>query len=99
MTVAPRSHSAQKLPCGYFVVCRTTLGVVKAVVPWEETGKCTEETLRGKGPSTHVRILEVTPGRTIIQHWLAATCKDSLVVAKAEANERDLVWRMSQYEL
>jgi len=40
------------------------------------TGKCTEETLRGKGPSTHVRIAEITPGRTIIQQRLAATCKD-----------------------
>ncbi|MFH1125357.1 MAG: hypothetical protein V1758_17010 [Pseudomonadota bacterium] len=33
----------------------------------EETDGCTGEASRGKGPSTHARIAEITSGRTISQ--------------------------------
>ena len=56
MTVAPRSHSVRKLRYGKIVECRATLGVVKAVVPWEETGKCTIGNHRGMGPSIQRKI-------------------------------------------
>jgi hypothetical protein len=45
---------------------------------WEETGRCTGGTLRGRGPSTHARIAEITSGRAISQQGLATTCKDLL---------------------
>ena len=50
----------------------------EAEVLREETGKCTGETRRGKGPSNHVRIAEITPGRAISQRGPAVTCKDLL---------------------
>ncbi len=53
---------------------------------------------RGKGPSTHTRIVEITSGRTVYQQGLAATCKDSPVEAKAVVGERYSALRMSQYE-
>jgi len=56
MTAAPRSHTVQKLPCGYFAVSRATPGVVKAVVPWEETGMSTSGSRRGMGPSIQRKI-------------------------------------------
>ena len=42
----------------------------------EETGKSTEGTLRGRGPSTYTRIVEIMSGRTVSQQGLVTTCKD-----------------------
>ena len=44
----------------------------------EETGECTGEALRGRGPSTYARNAEITSGRAISQQGLATTCKDPL---------------------
>ena len=66
MTVAPRSHSVQKLPYGDIVECRATLGVVKAVVPWEETGKSTSGNRRGMGPSIWGKIRGDNAGKDLL---------------------------------
>jgi hypothetical protein len=42
----------------------------------EETGMSTEGTLRGKGPCTYTRIVEIMSGRAVSQQGLATTCKD-----------------------
>jgi hypothetical protein len=52
--------------------------VGEAVTFWEETDKGTREASRGKGPSTHARIAEITSGKTISQQGLATTCEDLL---------------------
>lgn len=70
----------------------------EAAALWEETSKCTTETSRGKGPSAHARIAEITSGRAMIQQGLVATCKDSNGIGKTEAFERRMVWHMSPYE-
>ena len=62
------------------------------------TGQSTEGTPRGRGPSTHTRIAEITSGRAISQQGLAITCKDSSTKATTVGGERDLVWRMGPYE-
>ena len=49
----------------------------EAAVLWEETSECTREASRGRGPSAHARIAEITSGRATIQQGLVATCKDS----------------------
>ncbi len=66
MTVAPRSHSVQKLPYGDIVECRATLDVVKAVVPWEETGKCTSGNRRGMDPSIQGKIHGDNAGKSLL---------------------------------
>ncbi len=76
MTAAAKDSPPLKLHCGECLACRTRhpWGVADALR--EETSKCTEGALRGKGPSTHARIAEITPGRAISQQGLATTCKD-----------------------
>jgi hypothetical protein len=44
----------------------------------KETGQCIGGAWRGRGPSAHTRIVEITSGRTISQQGLTATCKDPL---------------------
>ena len=80
-------------------MCRTSQILREAEILREETGKSTEETPRGKGPSTYARIAEITSGRANSQQGLATTCKDPPTEVKTEGGGRVLVWRMSPYEL
>jgi hypothetical protein len=57
---------------------RTWCNGCEAVTLREETDKSTGEASRGKGPSTHARIAEITSGKTISQQGLATTCEDLL---------------------
>ncbi|MCP4667584.1 MAG: hypothetical protein GY849_14605 [Deltaproteobacteria bacterium] len=59
-------------------MCRTSDPCGEAVVPWEETSECTRETLRGTGPSTYTKIVEIMSGRANFQQGLTTTCKDPL---------------------
>ena len=45
-------------------------------MPFGKKRANTEGTLRGRGPGDHTRIAEITPGTTIFQQGLVATCKD-----------------------
>lgn len=45
------------------------------------------------------RLAEITSGRAISQRGLAVTCKDPPNEAEAEGGGREVVWRMSPYEL
>ncbi len=76
MTAAAKDLSSLKLHYGEYLACRTRYPWGEADALREETSKCTEGALRGKGPSTHTRIAEITPGRAISQQGLATTCKD-----------------------
>jgi hypothetical protein len=58
------------------LACRACCYWGEADVLWEETGESTGGTLRGKGPSNHARIAEITSGRANFQQGLTATCKD-----------------------
>ena len=64
-------------PCREHLMRRTRLPWGEAEACWEETSKCTRKASRGRGPSTHVKIAEITSGRATIQQGLAATCEDS----------------------
>jgi hypothetical protein len=76
MTVASKLVPSLKLHCGDILTCRTSILVGEAEVLREETGISTEGTLRGKGPSTYTRIMEIMSGRADSQQRLATTCKD-----------------------
>jgi hypothetical protein len=76
MTAASKINPLLKLHCREFLVCRTSQSYRKANAFREETGKCNGKTLRGKGPSTYVKITEITSGRANSQQGRAATCKD-----------------------
>ena len=77
---------------------RTRCNEGEAVTLREETDESTGEASRGRGPSTHARIAEITSGRAISQQGLATTCKDSPTKAATVGGERDLVRRMGPYE-
>ena len=62
-------------------------------------GKRIQETWRGMGPSDFTRIAETMLGRAISQQGLATTCEDPTLEGKTRGGGRDLVWRMSLYEL
>jgi len=78
MTAAPKSYASLKLHYGEHLACQTSKPLGEAEVLREETGKSTEGTLRGTGPSTYARIAEITSGRANSQQGLAATCEDPL---------------------
>ena len=46
-------------------MCRTCDVGCEAVVLWEEAGKSTRGTLRGRGPGAYARIAEIISGRAI----------------------------------
>ncbi|NIS68555.1 MAG: hypothetical protein GTO12_06265 [Proteobacteria bacterium] len=97
MTAAPKLGSLWKLYGRDSLVCRTCFPWREADVLGEEMGKGTRGTRRGMGPSAYARIAEIMSGRTISQQGLATTCED--LSYKVEIGGRDLVWRMSPYEL
>ena len=91
MTAASKSSPLLEVAlAGIILVCRTSQIQREADVLREETGKSTEETPRGKGPSTHARIAEITSGKAISQQQLATTCKDPLY-RETEGSGRVLV--------
>jgi hypothetical protein len=98
MTAAPKASSPLKLCCGECLMRRTGQMCGEADVRWEETGKGTSGAWRGRGPGTYARFMEITPGTTILQQGLAATCKDLPYKAKSEIGGREMVGRMSQSE-
>ena len=49
---------------------------VRPMSAGKATGQSTGGARRGRGPSAHTRIGEITSGRAISQQGLAATCKD-----------------------
>ena len=78
MTAAPKYPPLLKLRGREYFTSRTTIPYGEAGAFWEETGKSTRRSWRGKGPSTYARIMEITSGTTNFQQGLAATCKDRL---------------------
>jgi len=48
----------------------------KAVVLWEEMGKCTTGAAGVWVQARRERFVEITPGRSYFQQGLTATCKD-----------------------
>jgi hypothetical protein len=62
--------------------------VAKAVVVWEETGKCTTQAAGVEVQACRERFAEITSGRSYSQQRLAATCKDSLTKAATVGGER-----------
>ena len=89
MTAAPKSSPLLKSHCRGCVTSRTPLPLREADVFWEETGKCTGRSWRGRGPSTHARIVETTSGTTNFQQGLAATCKDLLYRGRTLSQQED----------
>jgi hypothetical protein len=77
---------------------RTSVDLGEADVFREETSKRTGKARRGTGPSTYIKIEEITSGRANSQQGYAATCKDLQHKGTNRGCERVLVWRMSQYE-
>jgi hypothetical protein len=67
------------------LACRTTPFYGEAEVFWEETGKSTGETPRGRGPGNYTKIVEIMSGKTNFQQGLAATCEDLMYKGKTEA--------------
>src|SRR5437870_13780793 len=99
MTAAPKTVAIIEVAMVMEVPARRTCfdgGEVDVVR--EETSKSTGEARRGKGPSTHRKIEEITSGKANSQQGDAATCKDSWHKAINRGCERVLVWRMSPYE-
>ena len=62
--------------CRVTLARRTRLHWGEADAHREETGECTGGAPRGMGPSTYTRIAEITPGTSIFQQGLVATCED-----------------------
>ena len=56
-----------KLHCDNKLVCRTSFQQGEADIFQEETGSCTERTLRGRGTDDYTRIKEITSGRANFQ--------------------------------
>ncbi|MBW1959613.1 MAG: hypothetical protein JRI63_14005, partial [Deltaproteobacteria bacterium] len=71
-------------------MCRTRDVGCEAGVFWEEAGRSTERTPRGRGPGTYARIAEIMSGRAIFQQGPAATCKDLL--SKLRLKEAGGIW-------
>ena len=98
MTAAPKSAPLLKLHCRESRARRATPIYGEADVHREVTDHSNGGTRWGKGPSDCARIVEITPGRSIWQQGLAATCKDFLTEATTVGGKRHLDLRMSQYE-
>lgn len=90
--------SPRKLPCGGSFARRTRLLWGEAGVLGEVADACSRGARRGRGPSTHARIAEITSGRAISQQGLATTCKDPARNGRTGGAGREMVWRMSPYE-
>ncbi len=68
MSAAPRRLALLKLHGrDYFFVSQTCHPGREADASQEETGKCTGRSRRGRGPSAHARIMEITSGSTVFQ--------------------------------
>ena len=99
MTAAPKTVAITEVAIVMGVPARrTSFDQGEADVFREETSESTGEARRGTGPSTHIKIEEITSGKANSQQGRAATCKDSWHKAINRGCERVLVWRMSQYE-
>ncbi len=70
---------------------RPGCNVGKAVVLWEETGKCTTGTAGVRAQAPGEGFAEITSGRAISQQGLAATCEDPSTEAVTVGDGRDLV--------
>ncbi len=70
---------------GLFVECRAVPDAVKADASWEETDKCTRRATGVWVQASREGFAEITPGTTIFQQGLAATCKDPSCKEKSEA--------------
>jgi len=57
----------------------------KAVVLWEETGKCTMGAAGVRVQARGERFAEQTPGRSFTQQGLTATCEDLMRKGNTEA--------------
>jgi hypothetical protein len=99
MTAASKAHPLLKLPCRDTSVGPTRIACVKADDSWEGTGTRTRGTPRGRGPGAWAGRAGITSGKTMSQPGLAATGKDYPIEAEAEGGWREMVWRMSPYEL
>ena len=84
MTAAPIS-APRRSCCGDKSVRPTIFPWVKAGVLGEGMDKRSRGARRGMGPSACTRVAEIMSGRAISQQGLAATCKDPVLKAEAEA--------------
>ena len=75
MTAASRMTTVVKLLYGV-AKRRPTRNIGKAVVLWEETGRCTTEAAGVRVQARRERFVDQTPGRSYFQQGLTATCKD-----------------------
>ena len=98
MTAASKLMSSRKLPCGGIFARRTRLDWGETGVLGEEADVCSRGARRGRGPSTHTRIVEIMSGRATFQQGLARTCKDPVRDGRTGGAGRGMVWRMSPYE-
>ena len=57
-------HSCEVAKHGIYFASRTIHLYREADVSQEETGRSTEQSRRGMGPSTYARIMEITSGST-----------------------------------
>ena len=62
----------------------------KAVVLWEETGKCTMGAAGVRVLARRERFAEITSGGCYFQQGLTATCQDLLCEAESRRQQEDL---------
>ena len=85
MTAASKPFNLHSIALQGHSLSQTATHYGEADALREETDKGTEGKGRGKGPSTYTRTMEITPGTTIYQQGIAATCKDPLTEGEPEA--------------
>jgi hypothetical protein len=78
MTAAPKRKSHVEAASWGILRAEPVESEVRPMSAGKGTGQCTGGVWRGRGPSAHARIVEITSGRAISQQRLAATCKDPL---------------------
>ena len=75
MTAASKTTPHRNCSVG-FAKRRPAHSTGKAVVLWEETGKCTMRAAGVGVLARRERFVEITSGRSYFQQRLTATCKD-----------------------
>ena len=78
MTAAPKSQFHVEAASWGIPRAELLSPEVRPLSVEKATGQSTGGARRGRGPSTHTRIVEITSGTAITQQGLAATCKDPL---------------------
>ncbi len=74
---------------------RTTVLYREADVFWEETGKHTKISQRGKGPDNHIKIAEITSGRSNFPAGTNNNLRRLRGIGDTKPQRGILDWRMS----